>query len=233
MKFFASIAVISVIIGTCTLASCQKIVANLVVYGKIFIAEENRIVEAFAVKDGKYVYVGDKKGAKSFIERGKTEVIDYTGKGLVMPSCGNGHAHYSIGHGIPKVGTIIDREDTPEKFLSEIVPASVKKAKDSGATSVFGFGWDFMKFQYNMPTRQQLDAICDDIPMYFADEEGHKALANTLALVNAGIMTKDGTVLKKEVRGGEIVIGEDGTPTCNGQQRCQSRRQCICQRRKI
>ena len=61
IKFLASIAVISVIIGTCTLASCQKIVADLVVYGKIFTAEENRIVEAFAVKDGKYVYVGDKK----------------------------------------------------------------------------------------------------------------------------------------------------------------------------
>lgn len=105
MKFLASIAVICVIIGTCTLASCQKIVADLVVYGKIFTAEENRIVEAFAVKDGKYIYVGDKKGAKSFIERGKTEVIDYNGKGLVMPSCGNGHAHYSMGHSIQSVGS--------------------------------------------------------------------------------------------------------------------------------
>ena len=63
-----------------------------------------------------------------------------------------------------------------------------------------------------MPTRQQLDAICSDIPMYFLDDECHKALVNTIALVNAGIMTADGTVLKKEIRGGEIGIGEDGTP---------------------
>ena len=70
-----------------------------------------------------------------------------------------------------------------------------------------------LTFQTNTPTRQQLDAICNDIPMYFADEEGHKGIANTLALVNAGIMSKDGTVLKTEVRGGEIVMGEDGTPT--------------------
>ena len=75
-------------------AEADKTPADLVVYGKIFTSEGNKIVEAFAVKDGKYVYAGDKKGAEAFVEAGKTEVIDYTGKGLVMPGCGNGHAHY-------------------------------------------------------------------------------------------------------------------------------------------
>ena len=208
----ASLAALAMTVPVDVFAAA-KTKADLVVYGKIFTSEDNRIVEAFAVKDGKFVYVGDKKGAKAFIEKGKTEVIDYSGKGLVMPSCGNGHAHYSIGHGIPKVGTMIDRETLPQQFLTEIVPVAVKKAKDNNATAIFGFGWDLMKFKDNMPTRQQLDAICNDIPMYFADEEGHKALANTLCLVNAGIMAKDGTVIKKEIRGGEIVIGSDGTPT--------------------
>ena len=57
----------------------DKISADLVVYGKIFTSENNQIVEAFAVKDGKYIYVGDKKGAEAFILPGKTEVVDYTG----------------------------------------------------------------------------------------------------------------------------------------------------------
>ena len=189
--------------------------ADLVVYGKIFTSENNKIVEAFAVKDGKYVYVGDKKGVKAFIDKGKTEVIDYTGKGLVMPSCGNGHAHYSIGLGMDSVGTIVDREASVDQFLKEIVPAAVAKAKAAGATSIFGFGWNTMEFLKNMPTRQQLDAVCSDIPMYFADEEGHKGLTNTLALVCAGIMSEDGKVLKKgnDIRGGEIVMGSDGKPT--------------------
>ena len=189
--------------------------ADLVVCGKIFTSENNKIVEAFAVKDGKYIYVGDKKGVQSFIDKGKTEVIDYTGKGLVMPGCGNGHAHYSIGHAMHSVGTIIDREASVDQFLTEIVPAAVAKAKAAGATSIFGFGWNTLDFSKNMPTRQQLDAICSDIPIYFADEEGHKGLTNTLALVNAGIMSKDGKVLKKadDIRGGEIVMGADGTPT--------------------
>lgn len=212
-KMLSCIAVMSVIAGTGMLASCKsKSSADLVVYGKVFTSEANQIVEAFAVKDGKYIYVGDKAGAEALVEEGKTEVIDYNGKGMVMPGCGNGHAHYFAGYAIQSVGTIMSMEDDVNKFLTEIVPNAVKKAKESGAKAIFGQGWNMIEFPKNLPTRQQLDAICSDIPIYFADEEGHKGLVNTIALVNAGIMKADGTVLKKEMRGGEIGMGADGTP---------------------
>ena len=142
-------------------------------------------------------------------------MVDYTGKGLVMPGCGNGHAHYSMANAIKLVGATVGLEDNASKFLTEIVPAAVKQARDAGAKSIFGFGWNVHVFEGNMPTRQQLDAICSDIPMYFSDNEGHKGLANTALLVKAGIMKADGTVLKKDgdILGGEIVMGTDGTPT--------------------
>ena len=212
-KAFSFLLAVLAVVSFAVCSSATVPSADLVVYGKIFTSESNQVVEAFAVKDGKYVYVGDRKGVEAFVETGKTEVVDYTGKGLVMPGCGNGHAHYSMAYGITSAGTIVDREDSVEKFLTEIVPSAVKKAKDTGATYIFGFGWNIMNFQKDMPTRQQLDAICSDIPIYFADEEGHKGLVNTLALVNAGIIKEDGTVLKSEIRGGEIVMGADGTPT--------------------
>ena len=224
LRMLSCIAVVSVIVGMGLLSSCKsKAGADLVVYGKIFTAERLRVgdgtsgmgsqvVEAFAVKDGKYIYVGDKAGAEAFVEEGKTEIVDYTGKGLVMPGCGNGHAHYALGYAIQSVGTVMSMEDDVNKFLTEIVPGAVKKAKESGAKAIFGQGWNMIEFPKNLPTRQQLDAICSDIPIYFADEEGHKGLVNTIALVNAGIMKADGTVLKKEMRGGEIGIGADGTP---------------------
>ncbi len=191
-----------------------KTSADLVVYGKIFTADNNQIVEAFAVKDGKYVYVGGKAGAEAFVEEGRTEVVDYTGKGLVMPSCGNGHAHYSTGVALPIIGTVA-LGTTPDTFLNEVLPAAVKKAREAKATVIFGFGWNYHAFVDHIPTRQQLDAICSDIPIYFADDEGHKGIANTICLVKAGIMKADGTVLKKDkdIRGGEIVMGADGTPT--------------------
>jgi len=224
-KKLSCITVMCVIVVTGMLASCSsvdnpsdegttpKTGADLVVYGKIFTSENNKIAEAFAVKDGKYVYVGDKAGAEAYIEQGKTEVVNYTGKGLVMPGCGNGHAHYSMAYALKSAGTMISAEADADKLLKEIIPDAVKKARATGAKSIFGFGWRIHNFGDDMPTRQQLDAICNDIPMYFSDEEGHKGLANTLALVNAGIMKADGTVLKKEMRGGEIVMGSDGTPT--------------------
>ncbi|MBO5584410.1 MAG: amidohydrolase family protein [Prevotella sp.] len=212
-KMLSCIVLMCVIVGAGVLSGCKvNNSADLVVYGKVFTSENNQVVEAFAVKDGKFVYVGDKAGAKAFVEEGKTEVVDYTGKGLVMPGCGNGHAHYSLGYAIQSVGTVMSMEYDVNKFMTEIVPAAVKKARETGAKSIFGQGWNMIEFPKNMPTRQQLDAICNDIPIYFADEEGHKGLVNTIALVNAGIMKADGTVLKKEIRGGEIGMGADGTP---------------------
>ena len=212
-KMMALAVMVSIIPGMSMFASCNsKPTADLVVYGKIFTADSNKVVEAFAVKDGKYIYVGDKAGAEAFVEKGKTEVIDHTGKGIVTPGCGNGHAHYTLGYAIQTVGTVIGYEDSPEKFLKEIVPAAVKKAKDSGAKAIFGQGWNLFTFKDKMPTRQDLDAICSDIPIYIADEEGHKGLVNSIMLVKAGIMKEDGTVLKKEIRGGEIGIAADGTP---------------------
>ena len=203
------------ICGTMTiLTGCKsKPTADLVVYGKIYTAENNQLAEAFAVKDGKYIYVGDKAGAEAYVEKGKTEVIDYTGKGLVTPGCGNAHAHYMLGFALQTVGTMIPFEETPEKFMNETVPAAVKKARETGATTVFGQGWHLPNFQSKIPTRQDLDALCSDIPMYFLDDECHKALTNTLMLKKAGIIKEDGTAGKTEIRGGEIEVDANGIPT--------------------
>ncbi len=203
------------VLAACAVCSADDVVpADLVVYGKIFTSEgDNQLVEAFAVKDGKYIYVGDKKGAAAFIENGKTEVIDYTGKGLVMPGCGNGHAHYLSAFAVQTFGTMIDFDDDVHKFMTEIVPAAVRRTRATGGNVVYGMGWEFEKFKHNMPTRHDLDKICSDIPMFFADEENHKSLVNTLALVNAGIIAPDGTFAIRKIRGGEIVTGSDGLPT--------------------
>ena len=224
-RMLSLITVVSVVIGMSVLIGCSSSdnpssggsttseKADLVVYGKIFTSENDQLVEAFAVKDGKYIYVGDKAGAEAFVEKGKTEVVDYSGKGLVMPACGNGHAHYSMGYAIGSVGTFIDRDDDVNKFFNEIVPAAVKKARETGAAVIFGQGWDVMKYPTDLDYRKRLDAICSDIPIYFADDEGHKGLVNTITLVKAGIMKADGTLLNTDIRGGEIVLDADGKPS--------------------
>ena len=224
-KMLSCITVMSVIIVTGMLASCSsndnpvkedvpavKNGADLVVYGKIFTSESNQIVEAFAVKDGKYIYVGDKKGAEAYVKAGKTEVVDYNGKGLVMSGCGNGHSHYMLGYALKTIGTMFDLNDNSESFLQKAKDA-VQKARAEGATSIFGQGWRLQTLEPNVPTRLDLDAICSDIPLYFLDEECHKALANTILLKKAGIINEDGTAGKTTLRGGEIVTDANGMPT--------------------
>ena len=106
----------------------EKSGADLVVIGKIFTSENNQVAEAFAVKDGKYVYVGDKKGAEAYIENGKTEVMDYTGKGLVMPGCGNGHAHYSMAYALRVAGTTVGgMASAGVSWISRIICLPVSK----------------------------------------------------------------------------------------------------------
>ncbi len=130
-----------------------------------------------------------------------------------MPGCGNGHAHYMLGYALQTVGTMVDMDTDSQKFMTEILPAAVQRARENGSTTVFGQGWNREKFKTHIPTRHELDAVCSDIPVYFLDDECHKAITNTLMLVKAGIMKEDGTVLKRELKGGVIEIGEDGTPT--------------------
>ena len=116
-SFKVPIAVIGLVMGMGMFTYCSESdkpssseKADLVVYGKIFTAEDNELVEAFAVKDGKYVYVGDKAGAAAYVQDGKTEVVDYSGEGLVMPGCGNGHAHYATVASLWEVGTFVGYE---------------------------------------------------------------------------------------------------------------------------
>ena len=85
--------------------SQATIAAGTVVYGKIY-TSKNRgdYAEAFAVKDGKYLYVGNTEVVKGYIQEGKTTIIDRRGKGLVMPGATEGHGHYLMAAALVEAG---------------------------------------------------------------------------------------------------------------------------------
>ena len=85
--------------------------------------------------------MGEKKGAEALVGN-RTEVVDYNGKGLVMPSCGNAHAHYMLGWALQTAGPPVDIKDDASKFMTKIPTEAVKNARESGATTVFGQGWN-------------------------------------------------------------------------------------------
>ncbi len=197
------------------LAGCKTDCADTVVYGTIRTAErENPVAEAFAVKDGRFIYVGSKEGAADFIKEGVTQVIDHTGKGMVMPGCFEGHAHYLLGNTITNMGglSISHRHDGVESFMKKLKNAYIQ-AKAAGKSNLYGFGWNYHTFTaQGMPTREQLDKLCPDIALYVNDSEGHKGLANTLCLRKAGILDEKGNVRINKIRGGKICMDANGKP---------------------
>ena len=114
--------------------SGQKDIADLVVYGKIFTSDNDRVVEAFAVKDGKFVYVGDKEGVVAFIKEGITETVSYP-EGLVIPGCTEGHGHFI---GVEGVATMLPGFKASYEELVKIVISQKMKSNPGPFVS---FGW--------------------------------------------------------------------------------------------
>ncbi|MCQ2174358.1 MAG: amidohydrolase [Bacteroidales bacterium] len=194
---------------------CNDKVADTVIFGTVYTSDtESPSAEAIAVKDGRFIYVGDREGAGSYIKEGVTEVIDHTGKGMVMPGCFEGHAHYLMGNSLGCMGGLmLDPVTDDVKSFFEKLKLAYADAKQKGKSCIFGFGWNHITFEtQGMPTLGQLDAICPDVAVFIHDSEGHKSLANSVCLRNAGIIDAEGNVLKGEIRGGEIRKDASGKP---------------------
>ena len=177
--------------------------ADLIVYGTIYTAEEENdgLVEAFAVKDGRYIYVGDKEGAERYIREGKTEVLDRTGEGLIFPGYTEGHSHYFSGTGLNS-----QLPGSGESY--EEVLTLEKQVKTNHAEQFVSFGWSPYELAEKRAAgfnfAEEIESIAPGIPVVLIDGEGHSAVCNTTALTKAGILDDP------EVRGGEVGLDKDG-----------------------
>lgn len=172
---------------------------------------------ALAIKDGKFVYVGNEDGVKNFIGAG-TEIIDCGGNSII-PGLGDAHMH--IAHSAKKFGSCSfsgivpdPKTDTPEtalKQIQETLKAYAEEHKDDAV--IRGNGWDRAWFSGGLQgivrpfTRHDIDAIVPDKPAVLISFCGHRALLNTKALEVAGV-TKD-----IDDQNGLIVREADGSPS--------------------
>lgn len=187
--------------------------ADMVVYGTIYTVEDDaQQAEAFAVKDGKYVYVGSVDGAKAYVGE-NTQVIDHRGKGMITPGFADCHSHYLMSESMKAMGSLqFEMLTVPQQLLINVA-FEYQKAKAEGKPGIYGYGWTYQVFDMlGMPTIKDLDEVCPDIPLYLADGEAHKGLVNTACLRKAGLLDAEGKVTK-QIQGGEIEVDEDGFPT--------------------
>jgi predicted amidohydrolase YtcJ len=189
-----------------TLISCSMQKADLIlINGKIFTVNKNfPYVKSIAIAGEKIIAVGSNELVEKF--RGpNTRVIDLQGK-TVVPGFNDAHLHF-LGGGLLLSRVNLEGVNSIEEFQKRVKTQIEKLPKGAW---ILGRGWDHTLFpDKKLPTKEILDKVSPDNPVFLNRIDGHIALANSLALKIAGI-TKD----SQNPKDGEIVKDpKTGEPT--------------------
>ncbi|MEO2034268.1 MAG: amidohydrolase family protein [Planctomycetaceae bacterium] len=168
--------------------------------GKIYtVNEQQPWAEAVAVSGNKIVYVGDNAGSKAFVGDG-TESIDLKGR-LVLPGFVESHIHIAAGAGTTS-GLILSTTDSTEQVLEKVHSYAAANPKKK---TIFGASYLSFIFDDNGPSKELLDKIVPDRPVFLMDHTLHSVWVNSKAYEVAGI-TND----TASPSGGEYVKNEKG-----------------------
>lgn len=184
-----------------TLAQAKQKISLLLFNGKVFTADENfSTFEAVAVYGEKIVAVGKTADLKAKFQAVKE--IDLQGK-LVTPGFNDAHIHFA-GVGLALLQVDLNGSQT----LAEAKRRIAAKVKETPKGQwIVGRGWDHTLWNNRLPTKQDLDDIAPENPVFLQRVDGHIAWANSKAFELAKI-TKD----TKNPEGGEIVRDANGEP---------------------
>ena len=170
--------------------------ANVIIRNaRIFTSDEsNPHAEAVAVKGNRIVYVGTNAGAESFKDK-STRVIDGQGHTLTAGFIDT-HVHLlwgAIWMGSAQLQEVRTKEDL-KKVLSDFADENQTGPWVVGRGIKYGI----------VSTRQELDEIIADRPVYIGAFDGHTSWANTKALEMAGILNNG-----KEIGPNGIIVREE------------------------
>ena len=156
---------------------------------------------ALAVTGGRIRAVGGEDEVRDLVGPG-TEVFDLAG-GLLLPGFQDAHVHPVM------AGVDMLRCDLHEAGSGEDVLAVVARYAEEHRDLdwVVGAGWSMEHYPGGTPTRQLLDRVVPDRPVYLANRDGHGAWVNTRALELAGV-----TAATVDPEDGRVEREPDGFP---------------------
>ena len=180
--------------------SATLIVTNAGVYT---VDKQRPKAEAVAVIGDRIVAVGSR--ADIDLWRGpQTKVIDAGGK-LLLPGFNDAHVHFIQGGAQLEQVNLVDAP-TREEFAKRIAKQVAKTLKGEW---ILGGRWDETKWaKPELPTKELVDPVSGNTPIFVERYDGHEALANSAAMKLAGINSKTA-----DVPGGVIVRDGNGNPT--------------------
>ena len=141
--------------------------------------------EAIVIKVGRIVFVGSNEAAKKYLGS-RTRLIDLKGK-TVVPGLTDSHYHiFGVGERLTHLD--LASATSRETFLNDVKEQAGKAGQGRWVT---GRGWieTFWKPPV-FPTREDLDKITPENPVFLVRADGHGAVANSKALQTAGIDAK-------------------------------------------
>ena len=159
--------------------------------------------EAVAILGERIVAVGSNADIDQW--RGaNTKVIDARRR-LVLPGFNDAHVHFISG-GLQLDSVDLRDASTPEEFARRIGERAKLTPKDEWIT---GGDWDEEKWNPpHLPTKELIDAVTPNTPVFVNRYDGHESLANSAAIKLAGITAKT-----PDPPGGTIVRDAQGNPT--------------------
>jgi predicted amidohydrolase YtcJ len=159
--------------------------------------------QAVAVIGDRIVFAGTDIGVNSL--RGPhTRIINAGGK-LLLPGFNDAHVHFIDG-GRQLDSVQLNDATTPDELVRRVAEQAKKTPK--GEWIEHG-DWDETKWNPpGLPTKEMIDPITPDNPVFLSRYDGHSALANSTALRLAGI-----TAQTANPPGGTIVRDAQGNPT--------------------
>ncbi|MCW4051152.1 MAG: amidohydrolase [Candidatus Bathyarchaeota archaeon] len=172
--------------------------------GKVItVDKENSVAEAVAVKDGKIFRVGTSEHIKEVLGK-KTEVHDLDGK-TMLPGLIDSHMHPGGSWGAYLIRGIACGPDFTS--VDEMLNVVKRKVTETPKGNwILGYRMDDVKMG-RYPTKQELDDVAPENPLYIQRRDGHNGVANSLALEIGGI-TRD----TPDPRHGKIEKDENGEP---------------------
>jgi len=190
------------LLGACE--SDQQAAASLVVTdARVWTGDPDMPwAEAVASDGEKIVAVGSNDDVAEWIGA-DTEVISVAGS-MLVPGMIDTHVHFVTG-GSGLASVQLRDAATPEEFVSRI--GTFAETLEPGEWILNG-NWDHENWGGELPRRDWIDAVTPNNPVWINRLDGHMALANSLALENAGVDADS-----PDIEGGEIVRDESGSPT--------------------
>ncbi len=175
--------------------------ADLVLTGGTVHAVTGPGGQALAVRDGRVVAVGSDDDVRA-LTGPRTERVDLAGR-TVVPGFVDAHVH-PVSGGFALLTCSLHGARDADDALGRIARYA---AENPDLDWVTGSGWSMEWFAGGAPSRGLLDAVLPDRPALFANQDGHGAWVNTVALHRAGV---DATT--PDPVDGRIEREDDGSP---------------------